>query len=387
MILVLREEIVCLAILAFLIFYYQINKVKDNSTVFLKLCSYGMLHLIFDIVTVITVNNQDIVPELLNRVCHIAFYFSGILFSVGLYNYVIDLLGIYKYRKVLKIVEYVPFAIFCISLAFLPMEYKMGDGTWYSFGPLAVMGYGLFLLYCGICLILLIVERKRLDERVRHALIPIIIVMYFAVFIQAVIPELLMTGAMVTVICIGLFVALDNPDKNFKEQALWDFLTGLKNRNCYSRDVERYENVYNNQRKGILVADLNYLKRINDNFGHIEGDRIITAAAHALKENLKTADNIYRVGGDEFVAIYIGAIEDQIEKEIEGVRRTCQEMTRKTLEASAELGYDMNNTVPLSLAMGFFVGEAGAKYEEVFEKADALMYENKAHLKSQERSV
>ena len=181
MILVLREEIVCLAILAFLIFYYQINKVKDNSTVFLKLCSYGMLHLIFDIVTVITVNNQDIVPELLNRVCHIAFYFSGILFSVGLYNYVIDLLGIYKYRKVLKIVEYVPFAIFCISLAFLPMEYKMGDGTWYSFGPLAVMGYGLFLLYCGICLILLIVERKRLDERVRHALIPIIIVMYFAI--------------------------------------------------------------------------------------------------------------------------------------------------------------------------------------------------------------
>ena len=112
MILVLREEIICLVILAFLIFYYQLNKVKDKDTVFLKLCFYATLHLAFDIITVITVNHQDVVSDVVNRGCHIAFYVSGILFAMGFYDYVINLLGIYKYRKILKLAEYVPFLYF-----------------------------------------------------------------------------------------------------------------------------------------------------------------------------------------------------------------------------------------------------------------------------------
>ena len=343
-----------------------------------------MLHLAFDIITVITVNHQDVVSETVNRGCHIAFYISGILFALGFYNYVINLLGMYKYRKILKIVEYVPFLVFCMLLVFMPMEYRLGNGTWYSHGPLAIAGYALFLVYCGICLVLLIVERKRLDKRVRLALTPIIVVMYFAIFLQAIIPELLMTGAMVTVICIGMFVALDNPDKNFKEQALWDFLTGLKNRNSYVRDIERYKNIYTNQRKGILVADLNHLKKINDNYGHIEGDKLITAAAHALRDSLKSADNVYRVGGDEFVAIYIGQDEKKIDKEIEAVREACKAYTKRAEELYVVANDAKKTVIPLSIAIGYHVGEVGDIYEDVFEKADELMYKNKAYIKSQE---
>ena len=62
-------------------------------------------------------------------------------------------------------------------------------------------------------------------------------IMFVGVIAQAMIPELLMTGGNITLICIGLFVALENPEK---DQALRDFLTGLKNRNCLLTDLSKF---------------------------------------------------------------------------------------------------------------------------------------------------
>lgn len=73
------------------------------------------------------------------------------------------------------------------------MEYVEGNGTNYSYGPLAILGYALFLLYCTACVILLFIGRKNLDKRVRCSLAPMLIAMYIAVIMQAIIPDLLMT--------------------------------------------------------------------------------------------------------------------------------------------------------------------------------------------------
>lgn len=80
MLLILREEIICAIILIFLTFYYSINKVKDKGMLFLRISCVGLLHVLLDMTTVITVNNLDTVPRLLNDALHIAFYLSGILF-------------------------------------------------------------------------------------------------------------------------------------------------------------------------------------------------------------------------------------------------------------------------------------------------------------------
>lgn len=374
MLLVLREEIICIIILTFIIFYYLINKVQDKEDYFLKISALALAHLVFDALTVFSVNNLDTVPEVVNRTLHICFYFAGILFIKYFYEYVLHICSFYKRINILKNAGNLALAAFGVILLFLPMEYRVGHGTNYSYGPLAFLGYGLFMVYCLLSLVILFASKKRLNNRVKWALIPMIFVMCATVLIQAFIPELLMTGAGVTFVILGMFIALNNPDKNFKEQALWDFLTGLKNRNSYNIDLASYiyrlEKKGSSHRIGFVVADMNYLKLINDNYGHVEGDRLISGAAAALKENLKSAKNVYRLGGDEFVAVYLSPNDDTVMKEMENVRAACEK--------------DNNYAVPLRIAMGYSSGTIDNGTEPIFNKADELMYENKIEMKKKE---
>lgn len=373
MILVLREEIVCSIILVFLIFYYSINKVKDKEKPFLVVVCFGLLHVIFDMVTVITVNNLDTVPPVINELLHVAFYITGILFIIGFCNYIINIAGKDGLTGRGRYILYIPLVFFVVLMVFLPMQYVEGNGTNYSYGPLAFVGYGLFVIYCIACLGILIAVRNRLEKRIKHALIPLIIVMFGAVMVQALIPELLMTGGNVTIICIGMFVALDNPDKDFMEQALWDFPTRLKNRNCYNRDVEKYIQRFSGKKRGgkhkigFVVADLNYLKRTNDEFGHKAGDMLIAAAAATLREHLKHAENVYRIGGDEFVGVYLDVADKKVEEDMANVKSAADKA--------------VGLAVPLKIAMGYDAGDISGDVDRIFKEADSLMYEDKGEMK------
>ena len=371
MLLILREEIICAIILIFLIFYYLINKVKDKDMLFLKISLLALVHIFFDAITVITVNNRDAVSDTINRLLHIGFYITGLLFSIWFYNYIIQLTVRYKYVRKMKNIGYVIFILFVVSLLFLPMEYVEGNGTNYSYGPLAILGYALFLLYCTTCVIMLFIGRKKLDKRVRRSLTPMLLAMYIAVIMQAIIPELLMTGGNVTLICIALFVALDNPDKDFMKQALWDFSTGLNNRNCYNRDIAKYvdqaEGKKRSKKIGFVVCDMNYLKTINDQYGHAEGDKLLAAAAETLRTHLKSAENVYRLGGDEFVAVYLSPEDSVVATEIENVQTAC---------ASVNI-----SIIPLSIAMGYASGQISENIDSIFKQADQNMYEHKIQIK------
>ncbi len=373
MLLILREEIICAIILSFIIMYYLMNKVGDKKSLFPKMMCYALVHVIFDIITVITVNNQDIVPESVNWVLHVLFYASGILFIFELYNYIIDWAGLYRHRRILRYIGCAPLVVFGVSLFFLKIEYVEGNGTNYSYGSLVFVAYGLFILYGVLNIVFLLIYSSRIEPRTKKALVPMIIVMFVAIVAQAIVPELLMTGAAITFVCIGMFVSLDNPDRRFKEQALWDFLTKLKNRNSYDKDMEKYIHKYANRRRpyqiGFLVADMNGLKKINDNYGHIEGDKLLVAAANILKLNLESAENVYRLGGDEFVAIYILPDDKIVASEI----RKVKEMCTKTKVAE----------IPLSMAIGYSAGMVDERVQDIFDAADQIMYEDKMRMKGE----
>lgn len=389
MTLVLREEIVCVIILAFLIFYYSINKVKDKEKPFLLVVCFGLLHVILDMVTVITVNHLDTVPPALNEALHVGFYISGILFIIGFCNYVVSIAGVHLFTGRQKWLMYIPLAFFVILMMFLPMQYVEGNNTNYSYGPLAFVGYGLFVVYCIMCLVILVIMRNRLEKRVKRALFPLIVVMFIAIVAQALVPELLMTGGNATIICIGMFVALDNPDKDFMEQALWDFPTGLKNRNCYNRDVAKYVQRYTGKKRrgahghangserggarrgthtiGFVVADLNYLKKTNDEHGHPEGDALIAAAASTLREQLRHAENVYRIGGDEFVGVYLDVSDEKAAEDMRNAKEAADRF--------------VGLAVPLKIAMGYAAGDVCGDVEAIFQEADGLMYEDKGEMK------
>lgn len=372
-ILTVREEAVCLLVLIFLICYHSIYKSSDENNdgkSFLKISSYALGHVILDILTVVTVNNLDVVPEAVNKVLHIAFYCFGLLFIMEFLDYVIKLTMSYKLLQQYRRIKFFPVLLIILLSFVLPMEYVEGRGTNYSYGQLIFVCYGIFALYCLLAMVLALVNYKNLDRKMRLAVLPTISLMVMMLSLQAAIPELLMTGAAVTFVCIGLFVTVDNPVSAYLEQALWDNATGVRNKNSFQKQLSALEKKYKNKQLsiGFVICDMNGLKLVNDNYGHAEGDKLIKAAASVLLENLEQAHNVYRIGGDEFAVIYLSPNDEEVVSEIENVRTACDNYK--------------DSPIKLSIAMGYASGTSDSSgFMEIYSKADALMYENKAEIK------
>ncbi|MBP5580159.1 MAG: GGDEF domain-containing protein [Ruminococcus sp.] len=139
-----------------------------------------------------------------------------------------------------------------------------------------------------------------------------------------------------------------------------DLLTGIYNRNAMNHRVDRYIAGKEPTPKeyGIVFADLNGLKQVNDNGGHIAGDKLLKDAAEVLRTTFYDSD-IYRAGGDEFMIIAVNISEDELEKRMEKLRKDSE---------------DPNN---ISFAVGGFYEENGGDIRFAMRTADERMYADK----------
>jgi diguanylate cyclase (GGDEF)-like protein/putative nucleotidyltransferase with HDIG domain len=154
-----------------------------------------------------------------------------------------------------------------------------------------------------------------------------------------------------------------------QSSAVTDFLTELPNaRSLFlhlSRELARCKR--QSSTVGVLVCDLDNFKEINDRFGHLEGNKVLRAFAHALREDCRQYDYVARMGGDEFVIIAPGLTAEAAEVKARHISDLATEAARKVCgEAitSASVGsafYPVDGTDP----------------EEVLSKADRRMYSAK----------
>ncbi len=153
-----------------------------------------------------------------------------------------------------------------------------------------------------------------------------------------------------------------------------DALTGLRNLTSFNAWIKNFsqEAGENPREFGIVFLDLNFLKETNDKFGHEIGNRVIVAAARTISYVFKRSP-VFRIGGDEFVVILQGHdLEDHVE--------LIEQMHEKAKEEYIALG---DSLVPVSIACGVALyGEHGDEhFNEVLNRADAKMYENKKAMK------
>lgn len=134
-----------------------------------------------------------------------------------------------------------------------------------------------------------------------------------------------------------------------------DMLTGLYNRNKYIRIVESYSD-----KKvcdvGACYIDLNGLKKMNDQFGHEAGDRLIKSAANLMSELFE--DHVYRVGGDEFVIVVKEWGNEDFANKIK-----CLKSKMKEQDISASFGMLWKSSVE--------------DLESMLKQADFIMYQEK----------
>ncbi|MBQ6205917.1 MAG: diguanylate cyclase [Oscillospiraceae bacterium] len=158
--------------------------------------------------------------------------------------------------------------------------------------------------------------------------------------------------------------------ERIRKQAYLDSLTGVGNKAAYLETVSRLGKLIRKEAANFAVGvfDMNGLKTINDNYGHECGDMALTDAATALKAAFGK-ENLYRIGGDEFIAIIARSDENEMPARFQRLEDELAEVNRK------ERPY----ALPLALSKGVAVYVPGqdADFQAVFKRADLAMYEDK----------
>jgi len=132
--------------------------------------------------------------------------------------------------------------------------------------------------------------------------------------------------------------------KELKRLSERDPLTGLYNRRRLHEEIVRQLATLHRHLRpfGLLVIDLDRFKQVNDTAGHAAGDALLVEVAHALKRQLRTADYVARVGGDEFVVLLpdvkAGTVEAVTEKLLRSLREIHIPFGATTLRPYASIG-------------------------------------------------
>ena len=149
-----------------------------------------------------------------------------------------------------------------------------------------------------------------------------------------------------------------------------DPLTRIANRMRLDEDFEEVRAQINRTGGtfGLVEADLDRFKSINDQLGHLAGDDVLTSVARALQAALRAGDHVYRYGGEEFIAVIAGA--DAI------ATRATAERLRAAIEALAIPHPDPALRVVTVSVGGTVVGPADIDATDgaLFDRADRAMY-------------
>ncbi len=164
---------------------------------------------------------------------------------------------------------------------------------------------------------------------------------------------------------IEQYERLMESERDLQYLSFHDSLTGLYNR-TYLNEILKEKKDF----KDVCVVsfDIDRLKYVNDQFGHLKGDQLISSVASILKKCFRETDIVARVGGDEFVAI----IENCDIKMAEIYRSRMLNFIRENNDRVEE------DCLAISISIGMAVGENNeVTYEWLLQKADELMYADK----------
>ena len=162
---------------------------------------------------------------------------------------------------------------------------------------------------------------------------------------------------------ISSIEALSQRLRHAEEQANKDALTGLANR----RQLGQFMSTLEAGPAVLLMVDIDHFKAINDRYGHVDGDKILTATASLLAGLVRSTDIAARFGGEEFCIVMPGVDLDQARDKAERIRRSIAETP---FEAGTE-------QVSITASIGVACRRPGESIPHWTKRADAALYEAK----------
>lgn len=159
--------------------------------------------------------------------------------------------------------------------------------------------------------------------------------------------------------------------KKFERHATTDALTGLGNRHAmedsFPREIERCEQ--DEKPIALIMIDVDNFKDFNDRFGHIAGDRALTAVAHILKHHFRPHDILVRYGGDEFAVLLPGVSAD--------VALSVANRVREAVSGDTTDSGDSLIQIPIRISMGVAALNSAGTLDHLIRAADEALYRAK----------
>jgi len=175
---------------------------------------------------------------------------------------------------------------------------------------------------------------------------------------------------------VGKLVNVDLHKKEIETleyKATRDPLTGVYNKMVTIKKIDKFISGNGNSKHVLLIVDIDDFKKINDTFGHLQGDKVLIHVIEGIKEVFSAGEIIGRIGGDEFI-VFAGNVSD----------------TNDILAKAGLLNSILDTTyacsphkIPMSISIGIAIcPENGMHYEQLLECADKALYIVKEHGKS-----
>ena len=159
----------------------------------------------------------------------------------------------------------------------------------------------------------------------------------------------------------------------FKSLSVTDGLTQISNRRALDELLSENWNEYVDKYMPIsfIMIDIDYFKKYNDNYGHLEGDKILKDVADTIKKSCRSTDFVSRYGGEEFIIILLKTEKQDVISIIERIQKNIDDLNleHKYSEVSDRL----------TLSIGASISSYGENrsYEEYIKEADEALYTSK----------
>lgn len=216
-----KTQIACAILIFFIaILYFSSSGKKNKSSKWfsiLLVCSF--LQLIFDVISVYTVNHLDTVSPIVNRIVHI--FYMGLMLSIFYiaYKYLESIIE-EEIGKEIKRYNFslIPLIVTIIGVIFLPLSYIESPKSNYSYGPAAFMTYIGVAVYVFFIIWLMVQYGKIIPKKKKKAIYYALLSEIPIAIYQIMVPEALITCLGMVLLNLGIFMTTENPDALLAEQ-------------------------------------------------------------------------------------------------------------------------------------------------------------------------
>ncbi len=142
-----------------------------------------------------------------------------------------------------------------------------------------------------------------------------------------------------------------------------DSLTDLFNRHTLNRKIGQELNKAERYGYSVCVAmvDIDFFKKINDDYGHLTGDKVLAESAYLIKKLFRGYDLIFRYGGEEFLIFLPNIQIDEASRKVEQLRYSCEY-------------FSFSEQIQITFSIGYVVTNQVSSVEDLIKKADDALY-------------